>query len=192
MKKIANLIFTALVGIATFQCKSTPKTTTENMKNTENIYNFSLTTIDGITFNLSELKGKKIMIVNTASKCGLTPQFEELEKLYQEYKDKNFEIIGFPSNDFMNQDPGTNKEIAEFCKINYGVSFPMMEKITVKGKNKAPIYQYLTEKSKDMNNGGEILWNFQKFLINEHGIIEKVIHPKTSPLDTEIIDWIKK
>ena len=131
------------------------------------------------------------MIVNTASKCGLTPQFEQLEQLYKEYKDQNFVIIGFPTNDFMSQDPGSNKEIAEFCQLNYGVTFPMMSKIVVKGKEKHPLYQYLTEKSQNNIDNFDIEWNFQKFLINENGTIDKVISPRTLPNDQAIIDWIK-
>ena len=115
----------------------------------ESIHQFKVKDIEGKTFDLSSLKGKKVMVVNTASKCGLTPQDEKLEALYDKYKAKNFVIIGFPSNDFMGQEPGSNEEIASFCKKNYGVSFPMMEKITVKGKNMHPIYQFLTQKSKN-------------------------------------------
>ena len=136
------------------------------------------------------MKGKKIMIVNTASKCGLTPQYEDLEKLYQEYKDKDFVIIGFPANDFMKQEPGTNEEIAAFCQKNYGVSFPMMEKISVKGKEMHPVYQFLTQKSQNNLQDADVKWNFQKFLIGNDGKLEKVIEPTKKPYDKEIIDWI--
>lgn len=155
------------------------------------IYKFEFETISGEKFDSNLLKGKKVIIVNTASKCGLTPQFEALEQLYQTYKDKNLVIIGFPTNDFMSQDPGSNEEIAEFCKINYGVSFPMMSKIEVKGKNMHPLYQYLTSKKQNGLGDFEVEWNFQKFLINEEGKLDLVISPKTLPNDTEIINWIE-
>lgn len=163
----------------------------EQQLSIEPIYKFEFETISGEKFDSNLLKGKKVIIVNTASKCGLTPQFEALEQLYQTYKDKNLVIIGFPTNDFMSQDPGSNEEIAEFCKINYGVSFPMMSKIEVKGKNMHPLYQYLTSKKQNGLGDFEVEWNFQKFLINEEGKLDLVISPKTLPNDTEIINWIE-
>lgn len=156
----------------------------------QTIYDFKVTDIDGNEFNLASLKGKKVMIVNTASKCGFTPQYEELEKLYKTYKDSNFVIIGFPSNDFMSQEPGSNEEIKAFCSKNYGVSFPMMSKIEVKGKDKHPLYQFLTEKSKNGYSDNSVKWNFQKYLINEEGKLVKVITPSTKPLSEEIVGWI--
>ena len=163
----------------------------EMQENTNPIYSFKVEDISGGTFDLAFLKGKKVMIVNTASKCGLTPQFEQLEELYQKYKDQNFVIIGFPSNDFMSQDPGSNEEIAEFCKLNYGVSFPMMSKVVVKGDDKAPLYKYLTTKTENGLGDFVVEWNFQKFLIDENGKLAKVISPKTLPNDAEIINWIE-
>lgn len=163
----------------------------EMQENTNPIYSFKVEDISGGTFDLASLKGKKVMIVNTASKCGLTPQFEQLEELYQKYKDQNFVIIGFPSNDFMSQDPGSNEEIAEFCKLNYGVSFPMMSKVVVKGDDKAPLYKYLTTKTENGLGDFVVEWNFQKFLIDENGKLAKVISPKTLPNDAEIINWIE-
>lgn len=112
----------------------------------KSFYDFAVKTIDGKEFSLSSLKGKKVLVVNVASKCGLTPQYAQLEKLYEKYKDKDFVIIGFPANNFMGQEPGSNEEIAQFCSLNYGVTFPMMAKISVKGKEIAPLYQWLTEK----------------------------------------------
>lgn len=152
--------------------------------------NFNIKTISGNTFDLKSLKGKKVMIVNTASKCGLTPQYEKLEALYQKYKNKNFIIIGFPANDFLSQEPGTNQEIAHFCKQNYGVSFPMMEKISVKGNTMHPLYQFLTEKNKNGFSDSEVAWNFQKYLIDEEGHIQHIIAPKTTPDAQEIVNWI--
>lgn len=131
------------------------------------------------------------MIVNTASECGLTPQYEQLQKLYTAYKDKNFIIVGFPANNFGAQEPGSNKEIATFCSKNYGVTFPMMEKISVKGDDMAPLYHFLTEKSKNGYQNSQVEWNFQKYLINEKGHLVKVISPKTLPDSKEVIDWIK-
>jgi glutathione peroxidase len=130
------------------------------------------------------------MIVNTASKCGLTPQYEQLEAVYQTYKDSNFTIIGFPANNFMGQEPGSNEEIAEFCVKNYGVSFPMMSKISVKGKDMHELYQFLTEADLNGLEDNEVKWNFQKYLIDEEGKLAKVINPTTLPNDQDIIDWI--
>lgn len=154
------------------------------------IYDYKVKDINGADFDFSDLKGKKIMIVNTASKCGLTPQYEKLEKVYQKYKSKNFVIIGFPSNDFLSQEPGTNAEIATFCKKNYGVTFPMMSKIKVKGKNMHSIYQFLTRKELNKYSDNEVKWNFQKYLIDTNGKLVKVVDPQTSPDDPEIIRWI--
>ena len=160
--------------------------------NIESIHQFKVKDIDGNYFDFDKLKGKKVMIVNTASKCGLTPQYEKLEALYQKYQDKNFVIIGFPANNFMGQEPGSNEEIAKFCQKNYGVTFPMMEKISVKGKDIHPVYQFLTSKDKNGLEDNEVQWNFQKYLLNENGHLEKVISPRTQPDDKEIISWIEK
>lgn len=162
------------------------------MLQAQTIYDFKLEDIDGKTVDLASFKGKKVMIVNTASKCGLTPQFEELEKLYNLYKASGFVVIGFPTNDFMSQDPGSNEEIKAFCTKNYGVSFPMMAKIKVKGDEKHSLYQFLTQKEKNGLEDNKVQWNFQKYLINESGKLVKVIKPNTSPLDEEIQNWIKK
>jgi glutathione peroxidase len=155
------------------------------------IYQFKTTDLAGNTFDFSSLKGKKMMIVNTASQCGLTPQFEGLEAIHKEYQSKGFTIIGFPSNDFAGQEPGTNEEIATFCERNYRVTFPMMSKVTVKGEGICEVYQFLTKKEKNGVVDSTVEWNFQKYLINENGEVEKVISPQTSPTDPEITDWIK-
>ena len=154
------------------------------------IHQFKVADIYGNIFDFSKLKGKKIMIVNTASKCGLTYQYEALQELYSQYKDFNFMIIGFPSNDFLWQEPGNNEDIIEFCEENYGVTFPMMSKITVKGSKKHPIYQFLTQKSKNKFKDSRVTWNFQKYLINTDGKIEKIISPRTRPDSQEIVSWI--
>ena len=158
--------------------------------NAQSVHQFKVDDIDGNIFDLSSLKGKKVMIVNTASKCGLTPQYEQLEAVYQTYKDSNFTIIGFPANNFMGQEPGSNEEIAEFCLKNYGVSFPMMSKISVKGKDMHELYQFLTESDLNGLEDNDVKWNFQKYLIDEEGKLVKVINPTTLPDDQEIIDWI--
>ncbi|CAM3627944.1 glutathione peroxidase [Flavobacterium gelidilacus] len=157
----------------------------------ENIYQFKVTDLYGAEFDFSTLKGKKIMVVNTASECGLTPQYKDLEAIYEKYKDKNFVIVGFPANNFGSQEPGTDKEIAAFCEQNYGVSFPMMSKISVKGSDMHKLYQFLTQKSKNGLEDSEVQWNFQKYLINENGELEKVIAPRTLPTDASVIKWIE-
>ena len=155
------------------------------------IHSFKCEDINGQSYDLAQLKGKKVLVVNTASKCGLTPQYEELERLYDEFKDQNFVIVGFPANNFMGQEPGSNENIAAFCQKNYGVSFPMMSKISVKGKDMHPIYQFLTQKAKNGLEDNQVQWNFQKYLLDEEGFLVKVISPQTSPMDASIVDWIK-
>ena len=157
----------------------------------QTIYQFKVEDLSGNTFDFASLKGKKIMIVNTASKCGNTPQYKDLEAIYKAYAAKGFVIISFPANNFGAQEPGTNSEIATFCQKNYGVTFPMMSKISVKGDDMSAVYQFLTQKSKNGLQDSEVKWNFQKYLINEKGELEKVISPNTSPNDSEIIKWIK-
>ena len=164
----------------------------QNNADNQTIYQFTVEDINGNPFALADLKGKKVMIVNTASKCGLTPQYKELEALYERYKDKDFIIIGFPANNFLGQEPGSNEQIASFCSINYGVSFPMMSKISVKGKNMHPLYQFLTQKSKNGVEDSKVKWNFQKYLIGRDGKLEKVIDPKTLPSSDEVKQWIEK
>ena len=164
----------------------------QNNADNQTIYQFTVEDINGKPFALADLKGKKVMIVNTASKCGLTPQYKELEALYQQYKDKDFIIIGFPANNFLGQEPGSNEQIASFCSINYGVTFPMMSKISVKGKNMHPLYQFLTQKSKNGVEDSKVKWNFQKYLIGRDGKLEKVIDPKTLPSNDEVKQWIEK
>jgi glutathione peroxidase len=156
------------------------------------IHQFTVEALEGEHFNFSDLKGKKIMVVNTASKCGLTPQYKALQSLYETYENEGFVIVGFPANNFMYQEPGANEEIAAFCERNFGVTFPMMAKIDVKGKEIHPVYNFLTHKGQNGVMDSKVTWNFQKYLINEEGIVEKVISPRTSPDDQEIIDWITK
>ena len=154
------------------------------------IYQFIVDDVNGEEFDFSCLQGKKIMIVNTASRCGLTYQYKSLQALYEKYQNENFVIIGFPANNFLFQEPGTNQQISEFCKKNYGVTFPIMSKINVKGKKIHPIYSFLTDKRKNGYIDSKVTWNFQKYLINEKGLLEKVISPRTSPEDEKIVNWI--
>lgn len=167
------------------------KTATSKKTQAMSIYDYKVTDLEGKDFLFSNLKGKKILIVNTASECGLTPQYAQLEELYKTYKDRNFVIVGFPANNFGSQEPGSNAEIATFCQRNYGVTFPMMGKISVKGNDMHEVYQFLTQKAKNGLQDSEVEWNFQKYLINENGKLEKVISPKTLPTDAEIQNWIK-
>lgn len=195
MKKITLL----LMGLSLFtNCKNQAQETpvalisnTETMTK-ETIYSFKVKDLSGKEFDFASLKGKKVLIVNTASKCGLTPQYKDLEAIYEKYKGKNFVIVGFPANNFASQEPGTSKEISEFCQLNYGVTFPMMEKVSVKGDAMCEVYQFLTQKSKNGLQDSEVEWNFQKYLINEKGELEKVIAPRVLPTDASIVDWITK
>lgn len=157
----------------------------------QTIYDFKVTDISGNTFDMATLKGKKVMIVNTASKCGLTPQYQQLEELYQKYKDQGFVIIGFPANDFLSQEPGTNAEIESFCQKNYGVTFPMMAKISVKGDGMSELYKLLTSKELNGVEDSKVKWNFQKYLIDENGKLAKVISPSTVPTDSTVTEWIE-
>jgi glutathione peroxidase len=162
-----------------------------NFLNAQTIYEFKAETIDGEQLDFSKFKGKKILIVNTASKCGLTPQYEDLEKLNKKYKNNGLVIIGFPSNNFMKQEPGSNEEISNFCTKNYGVTFQMMSKISVEGDDKHEIYQFLTQKDKNGVENSKVKWNFQKYLIDENGRLVKNISPNKSPFDNDIINWIE-
>jgi len=159
-------------------------------KNNQTIYQFSVEDLYGEIFDFSKLKGKKIMIVNTASKCGLTPQYKALQSLYEKFSETDFVIVGFPANNFLWQEPGTNEEIAEFCAQNYGVTFPMMGKVSVVGLNQHPIYSFLTKKKLNGSIDSMVTWNFQKFLIDENGYVVKSISPRRQPDDEEIINWI--
>ncbi|MGC9373693.1 MAG: glutathione peroxidase [Bacteroidales bacterium] len=178
MKNIVLIILLAMISSATFS-------------QNKSFYDFKVQTIDGENFDLSTLKGKKVLVVNTASKCGFTPQYEDLQKLYEKYKDKNFVIIGFPANNFMNQEPGSNQEIKQFCSANYGVTFPMMTKISVKGDDIHPLYQWLTEKERNGVMDSKVKWNFQKYMIDEDGNLVNMASPRTNPLDEQIINWIE-
>ena len=146
-----------------------------------NVYDFEATTISGEAKKLEQYKGKVLLVVNTASKCGLTPQFKGLEDLHKKYQDKGLQIIGFPCNQFGQQDPGSNDEIQEFCQMNYGVSFPMFAKIDVNGDDTHPLYQHLKSEAPGVLGSQKIKWNFTKFLINKNGEVIKRFAPATKP-----------
>jgi glutathione peroxidase len=196
MRKILSIIVATLVLMS---CKNQE----ENLKNKasigdkiaanksgESIHQFKVKDINGNEFDFASLKGKKVLIVNTASKCGLAPQFEQLQTLYSEFEKENFVVVAFPSNSF-DQEPANNEEIATICSKDYGVTFPVMDKISVKGDDKHELYQFLTQKSKNGLEDNDVKWNFQKYLINEEGRLDKVLVPQILPIDQDIIDWIK-
>ncbi len=180
MKKIFIMAIMILTGLSATTAQDT------------NFYSFTVNTIDGKEISLEEFKGKKLLVVNVASKCGLTPQYEDLQKLYEEYGGEDFEIIGFPANNFLRQEPGTNEEIKEFCSLNYGVTFPMMAKISVKGKDIHPLYEWLTKKKNNGVMDAKVSWNFQKFMIDEEGNLVDMASPKTKPYDDKIIHWLNE
>ena len=153
------------------------------------IYNFTMKTIDGNDKSLADFKGKAVLIVNTASLCGHTPQYRSLETLYKKYKDQGFMVLAFPENNFKNQEPGTDKDIEKFCDLKYHVTFPLFSKISVKGDDIAPLYQYLTTQS---GFNGPITWNFNKFLINPQGQVVARFDSKIDPLDPQVIAEIRK
>ncbi len=178
MKRIIPILIIALLGSFNLYSQD------------GNFYDFKVKKIDGATFDFASLKGKKVMIVNTASKCGLTPQYEGLQELYEKYGGDDFIILGFPANNFMGQEPGTNTQIKEFCTENYGVTFPMMSKVSVKGDDIHPLYKWLTSKELNGLEDSNVSWNFQKYLIDEKGSLVKHFKPTKKPLSDDIIDWL--
>lgn len=171
-------------------CMTLLSITSVNAQN-KSFYDFTVKDINGQDIEMSSFKGKKVLIVNVASKCGNTPQYEKLQEIFEKYGKDNFVIIGFPANNFMGQEPGTNEEIQQFCTLNYHVTFPMMAKISVKGKDIAPLYKWLTEKAENGKQNAEVTWNFQKFMIDENGNWAGVIPPRESPISDKIIKWIE-
>ncbi|WP_461640312.1 glutathione peroxidase [Labilibaculum euxinus] len=214
MKKIALLLIFA-VGLMSYQTIAQTETKKDCKKDCckkekcmkEGLYGFKIASLTGEEVDLNQYKGKVVLVVNTASKCGLTPQYKGLEAMYQKYKDQGFVILGFPSNQFLEQEPGTSEEIAAFCEKNYGVSFPMFEKIEVRGENAHPLYKMLTEekpflgfddsesgqkfkgfiseKFPEIYEGNGIKWNFTKFIIDRNGKVVKRIEPNVAPEDFE-------
>ncbi len=185
---VKTLIISAALISCALQNNNTnmhAETTIETPVQKISIYDFKVASLDGGTIDFSSFKGKKILIVNTASECGFTPQYEGLEALYKKYHDK-LVIVGFPANNFHGQEPGSNADIKAFCKKNYGVTFPMAEKISVKGDDMAPIYKWLTQKSQNGVMDAEIKWNFNKFLIDEKGNLVSYFESKVTPMSDEI------
>ncbi len=178
VKRPINLAF-VLILLFSFQ-----------MKAQESIYDIEVTTIDGEVIKLEKFKGKKLLIVNTASKCGYTPQYEELEKLYEKYKDQ-LVVLGFPCNQFGGQEPGSEKEIKTFCTKNYGVTFPMFSKIDVKGENQHPLYRWLTEKELNGVESSKVKWNFHKYLIDENGRYIAHFPSSVKPMSEEILRYLQ-
>jgi glutathione peroxidase len=164
----------------------------EEEKKVSPVLDFKVKDIDGKEVYLGDYQGKVLLIVNVASKCGLTPQYEGLEQIYRRYKDKGFEILAFPANNFREQEPGSNEEIKEFCSSKYEVSFPLFSKISVKGEDQADLYKYLTDKEKNGKFEGDIEWNFQKFLIGKDGELLAKFSPRTEPLAPEVTGAIEE
>ena len=158
----------------------------------ENFHDLSATTLEGAPYSFDQLKGKRVLIVNTASRCGFTPQYADLEQLNKEYGGDDFVILGFPCNQFGRQEPGSSGEIATFCEKNYGVSFQMMEKVDVKGADAHPVYQWLSEKARNGVEDHKVAWNFHKFLVDEEGRLVASLRSGVSPLDATIMDFAKR
>ena len=162
------------------------------MAGEKSIYDFTLNSIDGESTPLGKFRGKVVLLVNVASRCGFTPQYSALEKVYEKYKDREFVIVGIPANNFGGQEPGTNQEIKTFCSTKYNVTFPMMAKVSVKGDDITPLYQFLTDKSAHPQTGGDIQWNFTKFLIGPDGRVVARFEPKVTPDDPQVTTAIEK
>ncbi|MEJ5049041.1 glutathione peroxidase [Chryseobacterium culicis] len=191
MKKIFLMLlsFMACLQSCTNQKSEISKAKTNELMG-KTIYDFKVESLDGKEINFADFKGKKILIVNTASECGFTPQYADLEKVYEEYKDK-LVVVGFPANNFGGQEPGTNTEIGTFCQKNYGVTFPMAAKVSVKGDDTAPIFKYLTEQELNGVKNTSILWNFTKFLVDENGKLIDSFVSTTKPTDVAITKYLK-
>ena len=191
-----NFIRMAVVPLAMLACGTTPQGTCRPaasgpMQATMSFHQFQANDITGRPFNMASLKGRKVLVVNTASECGFTPQYKQLEELYERYKDKGLVVIGFPSNDFGGQEPGDEKQIASFCTKNYGVTFPLMAKVHAKGPEQSAVYAWLTQKKLNGVLDSEVKWNFQKYLIDEDGRLVAMYPSKQEPLSPEIINWVE-
>jgi glutathione peroxidase len=185
MNRILKLVGAVLIALSA----TNPAYSKEKQMDQQKLYSFSMKTIDGTMKSLSDYRGKVLMIVNVASKCGHTPQYKQLEEVYEKYKGKGFMILGFPANNFLRQEPGTNDEIKKFCTLNYGVTFDMFSKISVKGGDQDPLYQYLTKESPA---SGAVTWNFQKYLVDRKGNVIEKYSPGTLPDAKEVTTKIEQ
>lgn len=183
MKKIIIVLAFALVSMAIWASPAGKGAS---------IYDFKMMDIDGKEVSLEAFKGKVVLVVNVASKCGMTPQYEGLQKVYAKYMDRGFVVLGFPANNFKNQEPGTDAEIKAFCSVKYGVGFPMFSKISVLGDDMHPLYRYLTGKETNPGFSGDIRWNFDKFLFSKDGKVVARFHPKVKPESDEVVQAIEK
>lgn len=195
MAKIVGIVIVSLIGLVIALAykygmifNPSPKEPVE----ASSIYDFTLKDIDGNDVNLGKYKGNVLLIVNTASRCGYTPQYEALQAIFERYRDQGFYVLGFPANNFMGQEPGTEKEIKAFCTLKYNVTFPMFSKISVTGSDQHPLYRFLTNKKTNPEFGGDISWNFNKFLINRNGKIVARFGSKEKPDDPAVIAAIEK
>ena len=194
--KMVMVAFAVIIaaGLSVAAFNRTHKKTENAMAATpaNSVYDFTLKDIDGKDTSLSQYHGKVLLLVNVASRCGFTPQYAGLEALYEKYKDRGLVILGFPANNFMSQEPGTNEEIKSFCSLKYNVTFPMFSKISVKGSDIHPLYQYLTDKQTDPQFGGDVKWNFNKFLVGRDGKIIARFEPPVKPDSDEMTQAIEK
>lgn len=194
IKAVAVILILAAVGLAAGAYKlgyiGNPSPSTPVFE--KSVYEFTMKDIDGKQVKLDAYKGKVVMIVNTASKCGYTPQYEGLQALYDKYKDKGLVILGFPANNFMGQEPGTEEEIKDFCTTKYKVTFPMFAKISVKGEDQHPLYNFLTNKSTDPQFSGEISWNFNKFVLDRNGNVVARFGSKDTPQGDSVVAAVEK
>ena len=194
MKRKIALIALAAIGAAgvSVVALSRANNTMEAATVANSVYEFTMKDIDGKDTSLAQYRGKVLLLVNVASRCGFTPQYEGLEKVYLKYKDRGLVILGFPANNFMGQEPGTNEEIKSFCSLKYNVTFPMFSKISVKGDDIHPLYKYLTDKQSDPQFGGDVKWNFNKFLVGRDGKIIGRFEPAVKPESAEVTQAIEK
>jgi len=190
MKMISSLLSACILAPLLQFCGNRATTGAVNLENLKTMHDFSAVDIDGNKVDLSVYKGKKVMIVNVASKCGYTSQYKDLQRLWETYGSGNFVILGFPSNQFMGQEPGSDVDIKAFCSANYGVTFPMFSKIDVKGKSRHPLFEWLGEKSLNGVENSEVAWNFNKYLIDEEGRYVRHLKSGVAPLDDQIVSWI--
>jgi glutathione peroxidase len=190
MNKSFGIIIKILISFLLFSCSGGKENLNPEEKEKTNIYNYSVTDIDGAQVNLSDYKGKVLLIVNVASECGFTTQYEGLQKIYEEYKSKGFEILAFPCNDFMGQEPGTNEDIKNFCSMNFNVTFKLFDKITLDGENQSKLFEMLTNNPR--TGDSSIYWNFEKFIIDKNGYVVDRFRSTTEPEDEDITQLIDK